>query len=219
MIFVNFKTYMEGSGEKGLSLLSALGEVSGTTSVPIIPVVQALNLAAFTGKTLLPLWVQHIDPITFGAHTGAVLPEEVIRLQGKGTFLNHSEKQIPLKVITESVKKAQEVGLKTLVFAGDIETLQKILKIRPDYVSYEPPELVGSTTTSVSEAKPEVIYTAGELCKTAGIPLIVGAGIHSTQDVKVALEQGASGVAVATDIVKSDDPRKSLKELLEGFKN
>ncbi len=217
MIFINFKTYEEGSGEKGLALLNAIGEVSAEVDIPLVPVVQPLNLGLFTGKTLLHLWVQHIDPISFGAHTGWVLPEEVVRLAGKGTFLNHSEHPIPMKVLTQSVKKARDNGLKTLVFAKDIMTLQRILQLRPDYISYEPPELVGSTTTSVSQAQPEVIYEAGELCKNAGIPLIVGAGIHSTEDVKVALERGASGVAVATDVVKSADPKASLRKLLAGF--
>jgi thiamine monophosphate synthase len=32
------------------------------------------------------------------------------------------------------------------------------------------------------------------------------------------LELGASGVAVATDIVKAQDPQKELLELAEGFK-
>ncbi len=218
MIFINFKTYEEATGERGVALMNAIGDVSATTEIELIPVVQPLDLALYTGHTLLKLWVQHIDPISFGAHTGSVLPEEVARLQGKGSFLNHSEHQISQSEIESSVKRAREVGLKTLVFAKDILMLQKILKIRPDYVSYEPPELVGSTTVSVSQAKPEVIYEAAEMSKLTGIPLIVGAGIHSTEDVKVALEQGAIGVAVATDIVKSNDPKASLLKLLEGFK-
>jgi len=218
MIFINFKTYEEATGEKGLSLLNDIGEVSKTTNVPLIPLVQPIDLGYFSGKTLLHLWCQHIDPITYGAHTGWVLPEAVVGLAGKGVCLNHSEHQIPMDVLVQSVKRAQDVGLKTLVFAKDVMTLQEILKLRPDYVSYEPPELVGSTTTSVSQAKPEVIYAAGELCKNAGIPLIVGAGIRSTEDVQIAIERGAQGVAVATDVVKSADRIERLKQLLAGFK-
>jgi len=217
MIFINFKTFEESSGDRGLALLNIIGDVSTQTEVSLIPVVQPLDLALFSGKTLLKLWVQHIDPISFGAHTGAILPEEVIRLQGKGTFLNHSEHQILFRDLQSSVARAREVGLKTLVFAKDILVLQRVLKLRPDFVSYEPPELVGSTTTSVSQAKPEVIYEAGEMCRIAGIPLIVGAGIHSTEDVQVALQGGAQGIAVATDIVKSTDPKSALLSLVRGF--
>ncbi len=217
MIFINFKTFEESSGERGFALLNAIGDVSTLTAIPLIPVVQPLDLALFSGHTLLELWVQHIDPIGFGAHTGSILPEEVARLHGKGTFLNHSEHQISMKELSASIERAREVGLKTLVFAKDILVLQKILKLRPDFVSYEPPELVGSTTVSVSQAKPEVIYEASEMCRIAGIPLIVGAGIHGTADVQVALEQGAQGIAVATDIVKSTDPKAALLDLIKGF--
>lgn len=217
MIFVNFKTYAESSGERGLSLLHAMGEVSGQTSIPLIPVVQTLDLAYFTGNTLLPLWIQYIDAVSFGAHTGAVLPEEALRLGAKGTLLNHSEHPLEITQIVNSVARAREVGLETLVFAKDIEVLKKILELRPNYVSYEPPELVGSTTVSVSEAKPEVISEAAELCKAANIPLIVGAGVHSANDVKVSIERGATGVILATNIVKASDPKEVLFALLKGF--
>jgi len=37
-------------------------------------------------------------------------------------------------------------------------------------------------------------------------------------DVKKSIELGAAGIAVASDIVKSADPRKELLDLVEGFK-
>lgn len=217
MIFINFKTYEETTGARGQALLNIIGEVSAETNIPLIPVVQVLDLARFRGNTLLPLWVQHMDPIGFGAHTGFVLPEEIVNLDGKGVFLNHSEHPLAQKVLVSSVKRAKEVGLKTLVFAKDIEAVKKNLVLKPDFLSYEPPAFVGSTTMSVSQATPEVIAEAAQLCADAAIPLIVGAGVHSTEDVSVAIKQGAAGVAVATDIVKSADPKESLLKLLAGF--
>lgn len=218
MIFINFKTYEESTGEKGLALLRTIEEASKTTKIPLIPVVTAFSLEISVKASSLPIWIQHVDPISFGAHTGSILPEEASRLGAKGTFLNHSEHKMELQKIAEAVKRALEVSLETLVFAGDIEELKRVLTLKPTYVSYEPPELVGSTTTSVSEAKPHVISEAADLCRDANIPLIVGAGIHSTKDVETVCERGAQGVAVATDVVKSRDPKASLQSLLLGFK-
>jgi len=48
--------------------------------------------------------------------------------------------------------------------------------------------------------------------------LIVGAGVHQKEDVVKSLELGAIGVAVATDIVKAQDPKKEIEDLLAGFK-
>jgi triosephosphate isomerase len=90
--------------------------------------------------------------------------------------------------------------------------------LKPTYAAYEPPELIGSKTTSVSKAKPDVIVKAVALSKEAGIPLIVGAGVSSAKDVKTCIELGAVGVAVASDVVVANDPKKELLDLTEGFK-
>lgn len=219
MIFVNFKTYQEGTGVEALRLIKIIEEVVGETSVKIIPVVQATDLKEAAISSKLEIWVQKIDPVDYGAHTGSILPEAVLEDGAKGTFLNHSELKFSSQdLLSGANSKALSLGLKTLIFAGDMEELKNISLLKPTFASYEPPELVGSVTTSVAEAKPEIIASAAEITKSLGIPLIVGAGIKSREDVKKSLELGAVGVAVASDIVKSSDPKKELLDLTEGFK-
>jgi len=218
MIFINFKTYTEGTGIRALTLIKILEEVSVASGVKIIPVVQVTDIKEASLATQLEVWAQKIDPAEYGAHTGSILPEAVLEDGAKGTFLNHSELRFPSM---ESLKLANEralsLGLKTLIFAGDIKELTEISALKPTYASYEPPELVGSTTTSVAQAKPEIITQAAEVTKGFGVPLIVGAGIKSKEDVKKSLELGAVGIAVASDIVKALDPKKELMDLTEGF--
>ncbi len=218
MIFVNFKTYEQATGERALDLVKVLEGCSEESQTKIIPVLQASDLKEASLMTKLEIWTQHIDPVTFGAHTGSILPEAVKEDGANGVFLNHSEHKFNnFDDLTHAVLRAKEVGLKTLVFAGDLEELKKILTLRPDFASYEPPELVGSTTTSVAEAKPEVVAKAVEIARDARIPLVVGAGIKSEKDVRVSMELGAVGIAVASDIVKSEDPKARTEELLKGF--
>lgn len=219
MIFVNYKTYEEGSGENALSLTKILEEVAKESQIKLVPVVQVIDLREVVSETSLEVWVQKVDPFDFGAHTGSVNPKEVMDVGAKGTFLNHSENKIKdFEVLKNTVKLCREVGLKTLVFAGDIEELKKNLDTNPDFISYEPPELVGSSTTSVSQAKPEVISEAVSFAKDAGVPLIVGAGVKTAEDVRIGLKLGAAGFAIASSIVTSDDPKKELLELVEGYK-
>lgn len=219
MIVINFKTYEESSGADAINLVKAIESVASGRTVPIIPAVSAIDLKEIADITSLPVWVQNIDPITYGAHTGMTLAEEAVRLGAQGTLLNHSEnKYTDFEKLEFAISHAQNIGLQVLVFAGDLDELKKILEFKPNFASYEPPEFIGSTTTSVAEAKPEIISQAAEICKAANIPLVVGAGIHSTKDVKVSLELGASGIAIATGIVKAEDPAKELQALLEGFK-
>jgi len=166
----------------------------------------------------LEIWTEHVDAATFGAHTGSIIPEAVKEDGATGTFLNHSEHRFPdIKTLEIAIARAKEVGLKTLIFAGSLEELGNVLKLKPDYVSYEPPELVGSKTTSVAEAEPEIIGKAVTMAKDEGLPLIVGAGIKSSEDIKVSLELGATGFAIASSIVTSPDPKKELMELIKGY--
>ena len=219
MIFVNYKTFEESSGPKALLLTKTLEAVAHESQVKIIPVVQIIDAENVISSTTLEVWIQHIDPISYGAHTGWVLPEEAARVGVSGVFLNHSEHKFDnFDALKTANEKAMSANLKTLIFAGNLDELKKISELSPTYVAYEPPELVGSVTTSVAEAQPAVISQAEEIARSAGLPLIVGAGIHNIHDVKKSLELGAVGVAVATDVVKAVDPKKELTELTEGFK-
>ena len=218
MIFVNFKTYKKGTGADALSLVRILESVSHESGIKIIPVLQAADIREATLITKLPVWGQGVDPVDYGAHTGGTLAEALKEDGAEGTFLNHSEHKIKkFEDLKLAHSRAREVGLKTLVFAGDIKELVKVCTLKPDYVSYEPPELVGSKTTSVSESKPEVISEAVEIAKKHDLPLIVGAGIKSAKDVRVGLSRGAVGFAVASAIVSSDDPKGEILELVGGY--
>lgn len=202
-----------------MSLTKILEKVAHESQVKIIPVVSALDAESIVNSTTLEVWLQHVDPVDFGAHTGWTVPSGVARVGVSGVFLNHSEHKFEsFDNLYTAVEKSISANLKTLVFAANLDELRKISTLAPTYVAYEPPELVGSTTTSVAQAKPEVILQASEIARSFGLPLVVGAGVHTLQDVRKCIELGAVGVAVATDIVKAQDPRKELLELTEGFK-
>jgi len=219
MIFVNFKTFEAGTGERALSLIKIIEDVAQASGIKIIPAVQASDIKEAVSSSKLEIWTQNIDPVSYGAHTGSILPEAVYEDGAVGTFLNHSEAKIgDFEKLKSAVLRATEVGLKTLVFASNAAELARVVTLKPTFASYEPPELIGSKETSVAQAHPDIISQASEICKAAGIPLIVGAGVHSRDDVRTSLELGAVGVALATDVVAAVDPRAELLDLAEGFK-
>lgn len=219
MIFLNFKTYKSGTGKLALSMAKVVEEVSKETGVKIISVVQPTDIREVVLEVSTEVWSQKVDPVEFGAHTGSILPEAVIDDGAIGTVLNHSEDRFPdFETLTKAHDRAREVGLKTLIFAKDLEELEKVAGLKPDYISYEPPSLIGSKDVSVATAEPEIIAKASIISKNLGIPLIVGAGVHSKVDVKKCLELGAVGVAVASDVMNAVDPRAELLDLIEGFK-
>ncbi len=219
MIFVNFKTYEEGSGQKAVNLARIIEEVSFSSQIKIIPVVQLIDAEMVVSSVRSEVWVQHVDPVSYGPYTGWTLPEELVRVGVKGVFLNHSEHKFQNNDdLLKAVNRCREVDLKVLVFADNIPELKAVCNFKPTYVSYEPPELVGSTDLSVATSNPEILSEAVRVANGAGIPLIAGAGIHSREDVSKCREMGAAGIAVAKDILKAENPKAELVDLIEGFK-
>ncbi len=219
MIFINFKTYETGTGEKALEMVKTLESVSRETGVKLIPIVQALDLRMIAGQTSLEVWVQGIDNITYGAHTGHTLPEGVLLAGAKGAVLNHSEnKALNVEDLAGRNQRARDVGLKTLIFADSTDELRQAISLKPDFVSYEPPELIGSSDKSVATEKPDIVKKAVNIAKNADIPLIVGAGIQTKEDITTSLNLGASGFAIASGIMNAENPRTVIENLAKGFK-
>lgn len=215
MVFVNFKTYRQGTGEKAVKLAKVCQAVEKKTTIKIIPIVQVADVFRLANQGF-EVWTQHLDDINFGPNTGQILPQAIVAAGAEGTLLNHSEYKLPLEVIREIIKRCQALKLKTLVCSDNLEEAKAIVKNKPDFIAYEPPDFIGSRTDSVSSAKPEVIRDFTKEIKT--VPVLVGAGVHFQKDVKVALKLGAKGVLVATDVVLAKKPEKELLDLAGGFK-
>lgn len=216
MIFVNFKTYKESTGELAVSLAQAIGDIVDKAGVEIIACPQGVDLREVVKASSHPVWVQHVDAEERGQATGW-FPAGVVKGAGaEGALLNHSEHKLSVEVLGETLAKCKEKGLKTLVFADNLKEAEIIAKLQPDLIGYEPPELVGSKTISVAKSKPDVIERVVKAIPE--IPILVGAGVKNTQDVKVSLKRGAKGVVVSSAVILADNPKQVLEDLVKGFK-
>ncbi|GAG19922.1 unnamed protein product, partial [marine sediment metagenome] len=56
MIFVNFKTYRQGTGEAAIKLIQICQAVEKKTSVKIFPVVQTADIFRIVKETNGPVW-------------------------------------------------------------------------------------------------------------------------------------------------------------------
>ncbi len=216
MLIVNYKTYLEATGPQSVSLSEIIKEASEETGTKVIACPQVVDLREVSSILSNETWVQHVDHFERGRATG-YLPVEVAKESGaSGVLLNHSEHKLSLGDLSASLAMSKKTGLTTLVFAEDVKEAELVAKLSPDWIGYEPPELVASKNSSVSKSKPEVI---DDVVKAVDpIPVVVGAGVKDRQDVVVALERGAKGVAVASAVVLAQDPKEVLLELLGGFK-
>lgn len=220
MIFVNFKTYPQGSGEKAVKLAKICEEVGKNSKIPIIPVVQVADLYRVASAVRIPVWIQHLDWQPQGKFTGFVNLETVVEAGAKGTILNHAEHKLPSGTIRYTIKRikkfSQQEGKSfgTLVCCRSLGQAKNYVKLKPDFLAYEPPELIGGEI-SVSEANPAAIRHFVEICGL--VPAIIGAGIKNKNDVKVGVKLGARGVLVSSHVVLAKNPKEILLELAKGF--
>jgi len=215
VIAINFKTYIEATGERALKIAKAAEEVYKETGVTIVVAPQLADLYRIAQEVEIPIFAQHIDPIKPGSHTGHVLPEAVKEAGAVGTLLNHSENRMILADLEAAIRRAEEVGLMTMVCSNNPKVSAAVAALSPDYVAVEPPELIG-TGIPVSKAKPEVITNTVNLVKKISpkVKVLTGAGISTGEDVKKALELGTVGVLLASGVTKAKDPEKAIRDLV-----
>jgi len=161
------------------------------------------------------VFAQHADPVGIGAHTGSISLDE-LKLSGvKGVILNHSEHKIPLAQIQETISLCKQKKMVVVVCSGKLSEMKKIAAFHPEYIAYEPRELIGGDL-SVTQAKPDLIVKAVESVREISrhTKVLCGAGIHSKEDLGQALLLGTSGVLIGHAVPKSKNPRKFLESML-----
>jgi triosephosphate isomerase len=214
-IIVNFKVYEQATGDMAVELAKLHEKVAKETGASIGIAVTAIDLQRVSEAVSIPVFAQHIDPVSYGSGTGQILPEQVKDVGAYGTLLNHAECQVGDIALKQSIEMARELDLFTVVCANTPEKGAEIMKFNPDLIAVEPPELIGGDV-SVSKADPSIIEKAVSLIGKNRV--LVGAGIKTGEDVRIALALGASGVLLASGVTKAADPYAVLMDLVSGLK-
>ncbi|MFB6100677.1 MAG: triose-phosphate isomerase [Candidatus Nanohalobium sp.] len=210
MLIVNYKAYSKAIGEKSEELTRKIEEGAEDAEVVICPQTADLNRI----DTELKIFAQHVDGVDTGSHTGSNQAKAVKEVGATGTLINHSERRLEEGEIRESVEKCREEDLTTVVCAQSPEECERYAEFEPDYIAFEPPELIGGDT-SVSTAEPEIVEEAVK--KSGKIDTLTGAGIKSREDVEKSIELGCEGVLIASGVIKSEDTKSKVEELCRGL--
>jgi len=215
MILINFKIYKETFGDRALELAEICKRVSQKSGVRIIPVVSALDAVRIKEKTGMEVFLQAVDEYNDGPKSGFVSPFQAEALKIDGSLINHSEHKIKPGTVKKILENYPQ-NFKSVVCIGSLGQAGGWAKdIKPDWIAYEPKEFIGNKEKSVASEKPDIIRKMVE--KYPNVPILVGAGIHSKEDVEVSLKLGAKGVLISTFIMKAEDPEKELTEVASAF--
>ncbi len=215
-IFItNFKNYEQATGNNAVKLALIHQKVAEDTGVSLGVAVSSFDLHRVSQAVSIPVFAQHLDPIDYGSFTGHNLAQNAKNSGAIGTLINHSERRVETDIMTNILACAQKSSLMRIVCAEDPEEIETFAQLDPDFLAFEPPELIGSSAKSVATEEPKSIAESVEV--SGGIPLLVGAGISTPKDIEVSLKLGAKGFLVASAVVKASNPQKKLRELVAAF--
>ena len=217
MFVINCKNYEEISGDKIIKFVKIAEKISKKYKVKIA-ISPPQHLVGLVANSSIPILAQHIDVSKVGSTTGFVIPELLKKSKVKGSLINHSEHRITSKEIEKLVLKLKELKMISILCVKDIAEIKKYVKLNPDYIAIEPPELIGSGK-AVSKEKPELIAKAASIVNNSKnkTKLLCGAGIVSGEDVAKAIELGSKGILVASGIIKAKDWNKVISEFAKAL--
>jgi len=215
ILITNFKAYQEAIGAKAVELAKIHERVAREMGVNLAIIGMTLDLEMLAASVSIPVLAQHMDGVSYGPYTGLV-PVDVARSMGiDGSMLNHSERRLSEAQLAAALEQMKRLNMLSLVCAENEEEGARYAAMGADFVAVEVPELIGGNV-SVSTARPEVIARA--VAAIGPGKVIVGAGIKTGEDVRIALSLGAVGVLVSSGVVKAADPVAALRDLCSGLK-
>ncbi len=214
---INYKAYDTAFNDAAVRIARAASQAASRYSnvriILIVPQVMFFKLR----QEYDDIYIEHADAVELGAHTG-YLPAAALRYVGaKGVLVNHSEHKMVYRDIASVVREASSSGVEIMVCADTPGEAAGLAYLRPTYIAIEPPELIG-TGVSVSKARPEVITEGVRAVRAvAEVPVLAGAGITYRDDVIKAVELGASGILLASAVMKSKEPEKVIDEFSDAL--
>ena len=205
------KSYLYGNDV--IELAKAADAASEKYNVDVIfttPVVEIARVKAATKR--IHVFAPHMDPLRPGRGLAETLPESLVAAGAEGVMLNHCEKPLTLSVLKETIARADEVGLATIVCADSMAEASMIAMLKPNIIVAEPSELIG---TGVSVG-PEYVEAATRAVKDVNPDILVltAAGIANGQDVYNTIKAGADATGSSSGVAKAKDRAAMVDEML-----
>lgn len=210
------KTYLYG--DAALELAVHADALCRAFGVDIIFTAQYTDISRIAqGTTHLKVFAQHMDANPVGRGVGAVLAEAIKQAGAVGVLLNHAEKPLGLSVLGETIRRADEVGLGTLVCAGSVEESAAVAMLGPNVVLAESPALIGGGTRGADDALEIGRINRAIRGVDKDISVLHGAGISNEDDVYQIILSGADGSGSTSAIMRADDPRDMLSRMIDAM--
>ncbi len=209
------KSYLYG--DDVVNLARAADAAAKKYDVDIIfttPIVELRRVADATER-IFP-FAPHMDPLTPGRGLADILPESLVAAGARGVMLNHVERPVSLAVLAQTIRRADEVGLATIVCTDSVREAAAVAHLRPNIIVAEPSELIGTGKTSDMD----YVRASIEAVKSvdAAIYVLQGAGISCGEDVYRVIYAGAEATGSSSGVVKAPDPAAMIDEMISAVR-
>lgn len=200
-------------GDQMVEIAKAADEASRKYDVRIILTPQYTDIYRVAKETTdILVFAQHMDALPIGRGLGSVLPEAVKAAGAVGVMLNHAEKPLNFSVLNQTIRRADEVGLATIVCTDTPEEAQAVALLEPNLIVAEPTALIGTGTTTDDAYIKKAIELVQQV--NPAIDVLIGAGISNGNDVYKTIKAGAPATGTTSGIMKAKDPFAMIDEMI-----
>jgi len=200
-------------GEKMLALAKVIDKTAMKYDLDVIVTPQYTDIRLLAENTeYIHVYAQHMDTLVPGRGLGSVLPEAIKEAGAVGVMLNHAEKKLTLEQVKESIKRADEVGLASIVCADTVEEIRQVALMGPNLIVAEPTDLIGTGVASDMGYVRDTIEAVRKI--NPDIMVLQGAGISGPEDVANVIRAGAQATGCTSGVMKAADPEAAAEEML-----
>jgi triosephosphate isomerase len=181
-----------------------------------IPDTEIYRVARSVDTRRVHVYSQHMDSLPVGRGMGRSLPEALKAAGAVGVMLNHAEHKLTLDEIASAIRRAEEVGLATMVCADSVDEVKAVAALGPDILVAEPTELIGTGRPADKAYVDEVIKVIRDI--DPRIRPFPSAGISRGEDCYNIIKAGSSASGCSSAIAKAEDPLKLAEEMISAVR-
>jgi triosephosphate isomerase len=214
-LIINPKSYIYG--KESLELAKVADQLAKEYNIDVMFTAQLVDIPAIVQHTSqLIVTAQHMDGIVPGRGMGHVLPEALKHAGVAAVVLNHAERPLTLANLDKAMRRADELGIITIVCADSVAQCKAVAQLKPDVIICEPTSLIGTGHTSDDS----YILETNEVVKAidSSILIIQAAGVSTGDDVYRVITQGADGSGGTSGILNAPNRKEKILEMIKALK-
>lgn len=213
-LIVNPKSYLYG--KESLKLAKAADQVVADTGLPIYFTCPYADIRMIRDNTkYIIVCAQSMDPLVPGRGMGHVLPESLKEAGADALFLNHAENPKTLNNLYETIQRAKELDMISIVCADSTMEAKAAACMNPDIVLAEPTDLIGTGKVADDSYTTETVKAIHEV--NPDVLVMIASGVSTAEDCYNVIRLGADGTGATSGILNAPSPAVRIREMAEAI--